>query len=74
MPQSTALLLNAMEGEIRAEPSVKRADLLAAYPAAGFVARTFAGPSQLRFRVDRKRAGAFSLVVAPEADCLLRRL
>ena len=28
MPQSTALLLNAMEGEIRAEPSVKRADLL----------------------------------------------
>ena len=28
MPQSTALLLNAMEDEIRAEPSVKRADLL----------------------------------------------
>ena len=28
MAQSTALLLNAMEGEIRAEPSVKRADLL----------------------------------------------
>ena len=28
MPQSTTLLLNAMEDEIRAEPSVKRADLL----------------------------------------------
>ena len=28
MPQSTALLLDAMEGEIRAEPTVKRADLL----------------------------------------------
>jgi FkbH-like protein len=28
MPQSTALLLHAMEGDIRAEPSVKRADLL----------------------------------------------
>ena len=28
MPQSTALLLNAMEGEIRAKSSVKRAVLL----------------------------------------------